>query len=137
MNCGLMRLHPNTPPPHRPVFEFMDPTQTQIVVVGAGPGADNDDLGLGGVHEFKYGAMGRWGIGVKTHQTAVHRGKRGIPDKLRRNTLERHPKQATLDTRGFDFYNSRSSCYPHPQYPITPASPPLRRTPPAPAPDPP
>ena len=33
-----MRFHPNTPPPHRPVFEFMDPTQTEIVVVGAGPG---------------------------------------------------------------------------------------------------
>src|SRR2546430_3538880 len=38
VRTGLMRFHPNTPPPHRPVFEFMDPIQTEIVVVGAGPG---------------------------------------------------------------------------------------------------
>src|SRR5947199_7949633 len=38
VRIGLMRLHPNTPPPHRPVFEFMDPTKTEMVVVGAGPG---------------------------------------------------------------------------------------------------
>src|SRR5207302_8802454 len=38
VRTGLMRFHPNTPPPHRPVFEFMDPTQTESVVVGAGPG---------------------------------------------------------------------------------------------------
>src|SRR5438876_2685255 len=38
VRIGLMRLHPNTPPPHRPVFEFMDPIKTELVVVGAGPG---------------------------------------------------------------------------------------------------
>src|SRR5947199_1831545 len=38
VRIGLMRLHPNTPPPHHPVFEFMDPTKTEMVVVGAGPG---------------------------------------------------------------------------------------------------
>src|SRR5216117_3796785 len=38
VRIGLMRLHPNTPPPHRPVFEFMDPTKTEVVVLGAGPG---------------------------------------------------------------------------------------------------
>ena len=41
--------------------------------VPPGPGADNDHFGFCGVHEFKYGAMGRWGIGVKTHQPDPHR----------------------------------------------------------------